>query len=226
MAPIAGKWRSLFDGVSLDGWRSYGREEPAAAWSVEDGRIVLESPNSNNPAASRRGDLMTRAQYTNFELELEWKVSKGGNSGVMFGVREVNGAPFAHSSGVEIQILDNVNNRLGQTPNKRASAVYDILPPPVDSTKPVGEFNQLRLRVVNGKVTHSLNGVEMASFDVHSQKWRDLVAVSKFKNWEHFAKYETGHIVLQDHKDQVEFRNIRIRELKSEFELYRDKKGL
>ena len=208
-----GAWRTLFNGETLDGWRSYRKSEPARAWSVKDGRIVLEPFRWWFPNLAKRGALMTVDQFTNFELELEWKVSRKANSGLMFGVREADGARFAHSSGVDIQILDNINSNVAKTPSHRASAIFDILPPPVDSTKPVGEFNKVRLRVMNGKVTHSLNGVEMAGFDMRSKEWRDLVADSQFRNSKFYGKYETGHIVLQDHLNQVEFRNIRIREL-------------
>ena len=208
-----GEWRTLFDGKTLDGWRSYGRSKPVGAWSVKDERIVLEPFRWWFPNIFNRGALMTVDQFTNFELELEWKVSRKANSGLMFGVREVDGARFAHDSGVEIQILDNINSNIAKTPSHRASAVFDLLPPPVDSTRPVGEFNKVRLRVVDGKVTHSLNGAQMAGFNMRSREWRELVAGSKFRNAEFYGKYETGHIVLQDHLNQVEFRNIRIREL-------------
>ena len=213
VTPADGEWRILFDGETLNGWRSYGKPEPARAWSVKDGHIVLEPFRWWFPNVAKRGALMTVDQFTNFELELEWKVSRKANSGLMFGVREAEGARFAHSSGVEIQILDNINSNVAKTPSHRASAIFDLLPPPVDSTNPVGEFNKVRLRVMNGKVSHSLNGVEMAGFDMRSREWRELVAGSKFRDSEFYGKFETGHIVLQDHLNQVEFRNIRIREL-------------
>ncbi|MEM8985687.1 MAG: DUF1080 domain-containing protein [Pseudomonadota bacterium] len=215
-AQVESGWRMLFDGKTLNGWRSYGKPAPAEVWSVKNGHIVLEPFKWWPTNVTKRGALMTVDQFTNFELELEWKVSRRANSGLMFGVREVEGARFAHQSGIEIQILDNVNSNVAKKPSHRASAIFDQLPPPVDSTKPVGEFNKVRLRVMNGKVTHTLNGAEMASFDTRSQEWLDTVANSSFKNSKFYGKYETGHIVLQDHLNQVEFRNIRIRELPNE----------
>ncbi len=202
-------WRPLFDGKTLSGWRSYKKPKPTSAWSIKDGRIVLERFNWWFPTVHRRGALMTVDQFTNFELELEWKVAKRGNSGLMFGVRELEKARFAHDSGIEVQILDNERGLGHKDPYQRAGGIYGLFPPKTDSAKPAGEFNKVRLRVLDGKVHHWLNGVEMTSFDMRSEAWKDLMAEKDYA----FERSETGHIVLQDHLYNVEFKNIRIREL-------------
>jgi hypothetical protein len=207
----SGEWVELFNGHDLDGWKSYNADSPAAGWMVEDGAIVLDVGDDTTEMTA--GDLITEEQYENFELELEWKISEGGNSGIFYGVREIPGHDVAYKTGIETQILDNERHRDGQNPETSAGACYALYPPSEDVTRPVGEYNQVRLIVDDGHVAHWLNGEKIVEYVIGSDDWNERIANSKFADWEHFAKYRKGHIGLQDHSDQVWFRNIRIREL-------------
>ena len=208
--PAAVEWTVLFNGEDLDGWRSYGEAAPRPAWIVSDGAIVLDANESTS--SNIGGDLITIDQFENFELELEWKISEGGNSGIFFGVREIEGQRVAYETGVEMQILDNDNHVDGEIPETSAGSCYALYAPANNVVRPVGEYNQVRLIVRNASVEHWLNGHRIAEYEIGSEDWADRVAASKFADWQHFARYRKGHIALQDHTDRVWFRNIRLRE--------------
>ncbi len=207
----SGDWVTLFNGENLDGWHSYGESAPRPEWIVDDGAIVLDVAATTEVETG--GDLISNAQYENFELELEWKIAEGGNSGVFFGVREIETLPVSYLSGVEMQILDDARHIDGQSLLTRAGACYGLYPTQENVVRPAGEYNQARLVVNAGKVEHWLNGQQVAAYDMNSDDWAARVAASKFADWPHFAKYRRGHVGLQDHTDRVSFRNIRIREL-------------
>jgi hypothetical protein len=196
-------WRLLFDGATLSGWRGYKTETPAG-WNVQDGALVL--------AAGRKGDLVTVEQFGDFELSLEWKISAGGNSGIIY--RVGLGDPAPARSGPEYQLLDNARAKDNQIPTHFAGALYDLVAPPRDVTRPVGEWNEARVRIQGWKIEHWLNGTKVAEADLSSPAGKALVAGSKFKTWPRFATLARGHITLQDHGDSVSFRNVKIRELK------------
>jgi hypothetical protein len=204
-------WIVLFNGHDLDGWRSYQKDEPAPGWIVDDGAIVLDVDDRTTDMTA--GDLITEQQYENFELELEWKISEGGNSGIFFGVREIPGHEVAYETGIEMQVLDDDRHRDGQVPETSAGSCYALYAPTTDAVRPVGEYNAVRLLVNDGHVEHWLNGRKIVEYVIGSEDWNERIANSKFANWEHFAKYRKGHIGIQDHTDRVWFRNIRIREL-------------
>lgn len=210
-APQPGEWIVLFDGETLDGWRSYGEATARSDWIVEDGAIVLDVDESTEETTG--GDLITERQFENFELELEWKISAGGNSGIFFGVREMEGHDVAYLTGVEMQVLDDDNHADGANPETSAGACYALYPPAGDVVRPVGEYNQVRIVVNDGAVEHWLNSRKIVEYEMGSEDWKDRVANSKFADWEHFGRYRSGHIALQDHTDRVWYRNIRIREL-------------
>lgn len=206
-----GEWVELFNGHDLDGWKSYNAGTPSSGWIVEDGAIVLDVDDDTTEMTA--GDLITEQQYENFELELEWKISEGGNSGIFYGVREIPGQEVAYETGIEMQILDNERHQDGKNPETSAGSCYALYPPSEDVTRPVGEYNQVRLVVDGGHVEHWLNGEKIVEYIIGSDDWNERLANSKFADWEHFARYRKGHIGLQDHSDRVWFRNIRIREL-------------
>lgn len=196
-------WKLLFDGQTLSGWRGYKTEAPNG-WSVQDGALVL--------AKGRPGDLVTVAQYGDFELSLEWKISEGGNSGILYRVGLGDRAPA--QSGPEYQLLDNQKAKDSKIATHHAGALYDLVAPPKDVTRPVGEWNEARIRVQGWKITHWLNGLKTAELDLASPAGKALLQGSKFAKWTRFATLERGHIVLQDHGDVVSFRNVKLRELK------------
>lgn len=207
----AGEWTVLFNGKDLEGWRSYGEATAGSAWVVEDDAIVLDADESTT--AMTGGDLITEGQYENFELELEWKISEGGNSGIFFGVQEIAGQHVAYETGIEMQVLDDDNHIDGKVPETSAGSCYALYASAEDAAGPVGEYNKVRLIVRDAKVEHWLNGRKIVEYTIGSDDWSSRVAASKFADWEHFARYRKGHIALQDHTDRVWFRNIRIREL-------------
>ena len=207
----AEEWRVLFNGENLDGWRSYGEAASKPAWIVEDGAIVLDADEFTT--SNLGGDLITDGQYENFELKLEWKISKGGNSGIFFGVQEIAGQRVAYETGVEMQILDNENHVDGEKPETSAGSCYALYAAAENVVRPVGEYNEVRLIVRDASVEHWLNGHKIVEYQIGSEDWADRVAASKFADWQHFARYRKGHIALQDHTDRVWFRNIRLREL-------------
>jgi hypothetical protein len=207
----AGEWVVLFDGSNLDAWRGFNKDAPGAGWKIEDGALVLDvGPDVEEMTA---GDLITRDQYENFELELEWKISEGGNSGIFYGVREYPDQDVAYETGIEMQVLDDSRHPDGKVPETSAGACYALYAPENKELRPVGEWNSVRLVVKDGHAEHWLNGKKIVEYQVGSDDWNRRVANSKFADWEHFAEFRRGHIGLQDHSDRVWYRNIRIRTL-------------
>lgn len=204
-----GKWVSLFDGKTIDKWHGYNKTGVPSQWQVEDGAIVL--------TAGGAGDLVTNADYGDFELELEWKIAEGGNSGIMFHVQEDAKYGATYLTGPEMQVLDNERHpdaKQGKNGNRTAGSLYDMLPPSDASAyKPAGEWNKVRLVIKDGKATHYMNGKKIVEYPTSGPEWDKMVADSKFATWEGFGKFSSGKIAIQDHGDKVWFRNIRIKEL-------------
>lgn len=198
------KWRPLFNGTDFTGWRGYKGAPVPARWKVENGTIALGSGEGE-------GDLVTSEEFGDFELELDWKISEGGNSGIFYFVQEPADAPYTFSSGPEMQILDDARHADGKLPSHRAGALYDLIAPVKPMARPVGEWNHVRIVVHGGRIEHWLNGVRIVSTTYGGAEWQAAVAASKFKAMPHFAKVPRGRIALQDHGNPVWFRNIRIR---------------
>lgn len=203
----AGEWIVLFDGSSLGPWRGFKRDTVPTSWKIE-GNTLAFAPVTG-PGA--RGDIMTRSQFGDFELEYEWKISPGGNSGVMWRVTEEQEYPW--QTGPEQQVLDDDRHADGKIPSHRAGALYDLVVPPEGLTKPVGEFNQARVVARGPRVQLFLNGQQTADVDFSSEAGKQQLANSKFKSMPRFAQNARGHIVLQDHDDLVWYRNVRVREI-------------
>lgn len=198
-------WIELFDGETLDGWRSFKGDAPPAGWVVEDGALHLAEPGG--------GDIMTDAAFGDFELEFEWRISKNGNSGVIYLINETDNTNITYQTGPEYQVLDNDGHSDRQDPTHRAAALYDLVAPPADFTRPVGEYNQGRIVLQDGRIEHWLNGEKVAEAPYGDDAWLAMLADSKFADWPEFGRYANGHIAFQDHSDLVWYRNIRIREL-------------
>lgn len=217
------EWITLFDGESFAGWRGVGLDSvPTAHWSVEDGTIRKVASGSVPTAPDGQplegGDIMTVATYRDFELVLEWKVSAGANSGIKYNVSEEmsTGSPPVHAAlGFEYQVLDDALHPDAENgPNRTAGALYDLIPPAPDKPlRAVGSFNEARIIFANGHGEHWLNGVRVLEFDLGSAPFDSAFAASKYAPIAGFAEQRRGHIVLQDHGDDVWFRNIKIREL-------------
>jgi len=200
-AERAAGWKLLFDGKSAAGWRGFKATAPDPGWQARDGAL--------SPDPKRSRDIISQEQFGDFDLAFDWKISPKGNSGVMFHVIEEGDQTYW--SGPEYQVLDNSR---GEPPQQRAGALYDLYPPVGVVTKPVGEFNQGRIVVRRGKVQHWLNGVKVVEYDMNSADFKDRVAKSKFRIWKQFGASPRGHIAIQNHGDEVWYRNIKIRALK------------
>jgi hypothetical protein len=209
-------WLVLFDGSSTENFRAYGKETfPETGWTIEDGALKV-SGSGKGEAGGGGGDIITRKMYKNFELSLEWKVSEGGNSGIFYLAQELEGQAIYMSS-PEMQILDNVKHpdaQLGKDGNRQAGALYDLIPAVPQNTKAVGEWNEIKILVYKGTVVHWQNGENILEYHLWTDQWKEMCANSKFKDWTNFVDTaEEGYIGLQDHGDDVWFRNIKIREL-------------
>ncbi len=200
----ADEWTTLFDGTSTDAWRGYNKAAMPDKWSIEEGVLV----------GSGGGDIITKEKYTDFELELDWKIAPGGNSGIMYRVLETKGPSY--QTGPEYQLLDNESHKLEATADTATGSLYALYPPTVDAAKPVGEWNTTRIVSNDGHVEHWLNGKKVVDAELGSDDWNKRVAASKFANWKGFGEAKEGHIALQDHGSKVYFKNIRIRPLKAD----------
>jgi hypothetical protein len=203
--PKKEKFEILFDGKTTDKWHGYKRQDfPAKEWSVEDG--ALKTNPKGDPV-----DIVTKGKYDNFDLQFEWKVAPGANSGVMYHANE--DFEEAWNTGPEYQVLDDSKHPDGKNPKTSAAALYALIAPQDKELKPVGEWNEGRI-LVNGKhVEHYLNGRKVVEYELGSPDLEQLISKSKFASMPKFAKLETGSIVLQHHHDEVWYRNIKVRRL-------------
>jgi hypothetical protein len=195
-------WRLLFDGETLKGWRGFRSESPPAGWKAIDGALVRDGAG---------GDIMTVDQFASFELRLEWKLAKGGNSGIMFHVTQDGGQTY--ETGPEFQVLDNAGHKDGGNSMTSAGSNYALHPPVRDVTRPIGEWNEVRLIVHGAHVEHWMNGVKLLEYELWSDDWNARVKASKFNKMPHYGRAKRGHIALQDHGDPVWYRTIKIRPL-------------
>lgn len=197
-------WITLFDGSDVSAWRGYQKPDLPNGWQVVGGALTR---------VSEAGDIITKDTFENFELSLEWKVWKGGNSGIFFGVKEDPSLRYVWQSGPEYQILDNQTHQDGLDRRTSAGSNYALHAPLVDATRPVGEWNEARIIVNRGHVEHWLNNIKILAYDWGSTDWKNRVDASKFKDMPAYGQTRHGHIALQDHGDRVAFRRIRIRRL-------------
>jgi len=206
------KWHYLFDGKSVKELRGYMMDSfPFGAWKIEDGALVAQTGVPNV-------DFLTKDTYTNFDLTLEWAVSKAGNSGIFYNVQENS----SHESGngnspnwldnFEFQILDDIDFN-DHEPRRSAGSLYDLITPVNKHLKPVGEFNTARLLVDHGHVEQWINGEKVVEYELGSEKLNDLIAHSKYKDNPKFAKSTSGHIMFQHHGQKVWLKNIKVKRL-------------
>ncbi len=208
------EWISLFDGKTLNGWKQYGRDQITKMWSAEDGMIVCNGEGGGEADGRQRGSLMTTDQFGNFELELEWKISPEGNSGILYHVVEKPEYKHAFDTGPEYQLIDDVNFPSPITELQKTAAAYDMYPAKADKKlNPVGEWNRSKIIYNNGHVEHWLNGEKVVEYQEGSADWKTRYEKSKWVDYPGWDKYKKGAIALQDHGSKVWFRNIRIKKL-------------
>ncbi len=213
-AEVEAGWSLLFDGKTTNGWRTFKKDRIGQSWKADGGKLMLVTVNSNGKSrAIDGGDILSEQTYGNFELSLDWMVKDCGNSGIIFYAQEMDDYDRVWKTGPEMQILDNSCHPDAKIHKHRAGDLYDLIPCSQETVKPAGEWNNARIRIIDGKGTFWLNGTQVVNFDMNSQEWKDMIAQSKFAEYPGFGKFKEGHIVLQDHGDPVAFRNIKIRRL-------------
>jgi hypothetical protein len=195
-------WRLLFDGKTTTGWRGYRQQSMPDGWKAVDGALTRVGPAT---------DIVTRDEFGDFELTLDWNLSAGGNSGILYRVTEDE--DLSWKSAPEFQIIDNAYKE-PLKPGQLAGANYDLHPPSRDATKPIGSWNETRIVARGSHVEHWLNGVKVVEYELWSDDWNRRVQASKFKDFAHYGRAHKGHLGLQDHGDRVAYRNIKIREIK------------
>lgn len=210
MADLEGFY-PLFNGISLEGWRGYMKDHLPSRWKVEDG-IIHFDPG----AEGEGGDIVYEKEFSDFHLKLEWKISEGGNSGIFYLGKEGDG-PIYYTA-PEMQVLDNLKHpdaKKGKDGNRQAGSLYDLIPAVPQNFRGAGEWNQVEIIHKNGHVIHIQNGEKVVEYQTGTADWRERVAGSKFPalnpNWAELAT--KGYIGLQDHGDDVWYRNIWIKEL-------------
>jgi 3-keto-disaccharide hydrolase len=192
----------LFDGRTLDGWRSYRQDgPPQKGWAVRDGAI-------EHSAGGGGGDLITTGQFGDFDLRFQWRVASGANSGVIWHVLETESETYM--TGPEYQVFDDLGAHID--PRHGAGALYDLAPNTGAPLRAAGRWNEGRIVVQDGRVQHWLNGVRLLDLPCRGAEWQAMVAASKFKDWP-FGRADKGHIALQDHGDEVAYRSLRIKRL-------------
>ncbi len=203
-------WQLLFDGSTLNGWHTYRKGDSVQPkWMVDNGTIHMDSS-----LKQYKGDLVTKEEYGNFDLKLEWKIAPSGNSGIIFLVKEDPKYADTYNTGLEMQVLDNDGHSDGKLFRHRAGNLYDLAEGCTEPVKPVGEWNQVEIISNHGSLKLFLNGVEVVSTTLWTDEWKKMVAKSKFRQWPDFGTYTSGKIALQDHDCNVWYRNIKIKQLK------------
>ncbi|WPL50593.1 DUF1080 domain-containing protein [Sphingobacterium bambusae] len=211
-------YKLLFNGSSSDGWRSVrGDAFPSKGWQIKNGEIkVLRSDGGES---TNGGDIITKDQYAVFDLSFEFKLTPGANSGVKYFVT-LKEKTSGSAIGLEYQVLDDEKHpdaKLGRDGNRTLASLYDLITSDRNARarRPIGQWNRGRVVVTaDNQVTHYLNGVKMLSYQRGSQAFKDIVAISKYKDWDKFGEASTGHILLQDHGDEVSFRSIKVKKVK------------
>ena len=225
---------TIFDGKTFNGWRGYGKENVPSRWTIEDGCIKFNGSGGGEAQTAEGGDLIFAHKFKNFELELEWKISKGGNSGILYLAQEVTSTDKdgnevlepIYISAPEYQVLDNANHpdaKLGKDNNRQSASLYDMIPAVPQNAKPFGEWNTAKIMVYKGTVVHGQNGENVLEYHLWTPQWTKMLEESKFSKEKWPLAFDLlnncggenheGFIGLQDHGDDVWYRNIRVKVL-------------
>jgi len=216
-------WKLLWDGKSSEGWRGARLDAfPEKGWNMENGMLTVEK--SGGAESAHGGDIVTIKKYKNFILEVDFRLSEGANSGIKYFVDPDLNTGAGSAIGCEFQILDDRNHpdaKMGIAGNRTLASLYDLIKADAlmygqDNTPKrfngVGTWNRARIEVRGAQVAHYLNGIKVVEYERGTQMWKALVAYSKYVDWPAFGEAESGHLLLQDHGDEVSFRNVKILE--------------
>lgn len=204
---------SLFDGKSMNGWHKFNGGAAGSAWQADNGVMHFLPKEMSGWQTVNGGDIVTDQEFENFHLKLEWKISANGNSGIMFMVNENPKYQYAWNTGPEMQVLDNDGHADGKINKHRAGDLYDLIACKEETVKPVGEWNLAEIIMNRGKLQLRLNGTTVVETSYGDDAWRNMLANSKFKSMPDFGTYSKGRIALQDHGNEVWYRNIMIKKL-------------
>ena len=216
-AERANGWELLFDGETTDGWRGYNRDAfPDAGWTVEDGVLTIQGATGD--VSGTGGDIVTTETYDDFILTLEWKIAKGGNSGIFYRAIEQEGQPI-YWSAPEMQVLDNAHHpdaTRGENGNRKAGSLYDLIPAQPQNFTGHGEWQQVKIVADGPHVEHWMNGEKVLEYELWTPGWYERLRDSKFECHPEFGDAHEGYIGLQDHGTTAHFRNVKIKELEGE----------
>ncbi len=207
-------WQLLFDGTSTNGWHTYGYNSFGKGWKVDDGTLHLDVSTMADWPKNESKDILTDEEYDNFDFKADWKIATNGNSGIIFYVNENKPKyPNTYETGLEMQVLDNNGHPDAKIIKHRAGDFYDLISSSSEPVHPANEWNHAEIVSDHGKLDFYLNGVHIISTTLWNTGWDKLVAGSKFKSMPDFGKFKKGHIALQEHGEEVWFKNIKIKRL-------------
>jgi len=207
-------WMLLFDGVSTKGWHNFKSDKIGPAWKISEDALYLDARDKKDWQVRGGGDIVTQGEFENYEFIVDWKIEACGNSGIIFNVVEDPKYDYVWKTGPEMQVLDNTCHPDAKIDKHRAGNLYDLIESSTVSVRPAGEWNTARIISNKGHLELWLNNVKQVETEMFTPQWEALIKGSKFKNEPDFGKARKGHIALQDHGNQVWFRNIKIREIR------------
>ena len=207
-------WQLLFDGTTTNGWHTYGYNAVGKGWVVTDSALHLDVATKNDWPQNESKDILTNEEYDNFDFKTDWKIAPAGNSGIIFFVHEDKPKyKNTYETGLEMQVLDNAAHPDAKIIKHRAADLYDLISSSSDPVKPAGEWNHAEIIANKGKLDLYLNGVHVVNTTLWNDNWKQMVAGSKFKSMPDFGTFRKGHLSLQEHGEEVWFKNIKIKKL-------------
>ncbi len=209
------KWINLFDGKTKAGWHTYGQQNVGKAWNINDSALHLDASSKADWQTTDGGDIVTDDEFSNFDLQLDWKIAEGGNSGIMFYVKEdTSKYKYTWYTGPEMQVADNDKNEDGKIYKSQAGDIYELFPTnSAEYVKPAGQWNHVEIVANNGNLNLYMNEHHVLDTTIWDEAWKKNIAGTKFRDMPDFGTFRKGRIALQDHGADVWYKNIRLKEL-------------